>query len=385
MPVSARARGAVRRAFGCGVVGEALEPRTTTGTQATTGTIASVLAAAVPGDTILLRAGTYAGFTIPAGTSGNPITVKPYDGEAVVINSQFTMNSFTRLGGVKAESSAAQWLTRIGSTTSTAVEDVELRNSTVRGGTQEAIRVRRNAQNIRLTGLDVEGGRDTHTIFFWDDDVGDFFPSGSITNCLVRKRMLADGGIYDYTNTEDLIQLDGSNTVTIDRVTFGDMPSVSEDGIDVKTMQGTTPSTTVTRCWFKGPFAGTFDNATVLQCSNDNMFVRNCRVSSGNLLVGTAATSTATLERVVVDSGATIIMQVSGDSPRAHGVQLFGINQTGGTLKFGTSTAGDQPHNVELSGCRFNGTNIILNTGTTYTCDATNVFTACTGATLTCG
>lgn len=367
------------------VLGEALEAQTTAGTQATTGTIAAVLAAAVPGDTILLRAGTYAGFTIPAGTSGNPITVKRYADEAVVINSQFTMNSWTVLAGVKAESTSAQWLTRIGSTTSTAVTNATLRNSTIRGGTTEAIRVRQNANNITLSGLDIEGGLTGHALKFHYESSA-FNPSGTVSNVRLRKRNIATGGIFDYVTTEDLIQIEGHNFVTLDRITFGIMQASTsaEDGMDVKTGLGTSPGFLLTRALFEGPFGG---EAMIIQSDNDLNTVRDSKIISDSLSVGASGTGdpTATLERLLfTGSGNMIQLRKSGDvPPRAHGVRVIDTTMQGGTFKLGTTTGGDQPHNAEFTGLNLTGTNIIINAGSTYTC-TNSTLNGTTGDTLTC-
>lgn len=363
------------------VLGEALEPCETVGTQATPATLASVLAGAQPGSTILLRAGSYAGFTIPAGTTGQPITVKPYSCEAVTITSQFTMQSWTVLAGVKAESAAAQWLTRIGSTTATPVTDVTLRNSTVRGGTTEAIRIRQNARNITLSGLDVEGGRAGHGIKVHYEATS-FHPAATITNTRIRKRLLANGGIYDYSITEDLIQLEGHEFVTMDRITFGIMQATgsAEDGLDVKT--GVT-GFLLTRALFEGPFGA---EAMIIQASNDANTVRDSKVVQDSLSVGASNTGnpTATLERLVFEGG-LLQLRRSGDPPRPHGVRVIDTAMQGGTFKLGTTATGDQPHNAEFVRLTLTGTNIITNValGSTWTC-TDSTLTGTTGDDLQC-
>jgi hypothetical protein len=210
-----------------------------------------------------------------------------------------------------------------------------------------------------------------------------------MTNCLVTKRTIAQGGIYDYTAaTEDLIQVEGANNVVLDRITFGEMTTTTgENGLDVKTLRGTNPALLVKRSWVKGPFNGLSEgtnNNAVLQAANDNVTVEDCRVSHGNVVIGTDAVSSATLRRIRVDSGASIVLQVCGDAPRTHGPQLFNISMVGGLLKFGTGTAGDQPHNVELSGSSFTGTDIVKNTGTTFAVCTGNTYTSCTGVVPPC-
>ena len=64
-------------------------------------------------------------------------------------------------------------------------------------------------------------------------------------------------------------------------------------------------------------------------------------------------------------------------------MQVYDTVMQGGTFKLGTSTAGDQPHNAEFSGLDLNGTNIIINAGSTYTC-TNSVQNGVTGDTLTC-
>lgn len=54
----------------------------------------------IPGDTLLLRAGTYSGdYVLPyiAGTEALPITIKPYNGETVIFDGSLTVGNYVRL------------------------------------------------------------------------------------------------------------------------------------------------------------------------------------------------------------------------------------------------------------------------------------------------
>jgi hypothetical protein len=69
-------------------------------------TLAVALASSnvIPGDTLLLRAGTYAAnYVVPcSGNTGNYITIKPYQDERVIINGQATITgSYVRLQGLE--------------------------------------------------------------------------------------------------------------------------------------------------------------------------------------------------------------------------------------------------------------------------------------------
>jgi hypothetical protein len=87
--------------YGAGTVGPANEPCTTVGTQATPSTLSSVMWAARPGAIILLRAGNYSPFTVEAGADGAPVTVKPYNCEAVSVAGTVGFGSNTVLAGVR--------------------------------------------------------------------------------------------------------------------------------------------------------------------------------------------------------------------------------------------------------------------------------------------
>jgi hypothetical protein len=119
------------------------------------------------GDTILLRAGVYdAGgvLSIGAGAAGRPITIKPYNCEAVTLRGEVRPRSYNILAGLRIESNQ-KWAIRIGGKGEAHVDSVIIRNNTILGGTTDAIRVLDDTANIEISYNVIDGGAYGHNIF----------------------------------------------------------------------------------------------------------------------------------------------------------------------------------------------------------------------------
>ena len=129
---------------------------------------------ASPGDTILLRAGTYApggNLDIPSGASSNPITIANFDNEAVTIAGGVVFeSSHVRLEGLTIINESGSYALEIDSQTSEPRRNIELRHLDVIGGTSEAIRVRGNIQDLVLANSLLDGGRDHQVMKVLCDD-----------------------------------------------------------------------------------------------------------------------------------------------------------------------------------------------------------------------
>ena len=145
-------------------VGPANSTAETSGTLATTSNITSVLSAASPGDTILLRTGTYTGGeTVPAGTAGNPITVKPYNKETVTITGNWTFNNYQTFDGLYWDSSGRGWTISINRNSSSSRHDLKWLYCDVRGGGTEGIRFAGNVTDVEIGYCKLWGGGN-HTL-----------------------------------------------------------------------------------------------------------------------------------------------------------------------------------------------------------------------------
>ena len=119
--------------------------------------------------------------------------------------------------------SDSNWVIRIGG------RDITVRNSTVNGGSIEAIRIFDNADNVRLTGNNLDGGRNNHTVKVISEN-----RSGHPSRITIDHNRFSKQ--YYGTSSEDLLQLEGHHDVAVTNNTFEGNPQ-GEDGLDVK--QGT--------------------------------------------------------------------------------------------------------------------------------------------------
>jgi hypothetical protein len=131
----------------------------------------SRIESASPGDTFLLRGGVYQAtelLKVPAGEAGRPITLKPYNCEAVLLYASLRLRSHTRLAGLQLETKNLaddRWVIRIDGQEGGPIEGVVLRHNTILGGSIDAIRILDNVRRVLITGNEINGGGNGHTLF----------------------------------------------------------------------------------------------------------------------------------------------------------------------------------------------------------------------------
>jgi protein SCO1/2 len=199
---------------------------------------------AAPGDTILLRSGTYTpsgGLSIPGGTANSKIVIANYNGSAAVIAGPVSIGSgHVLMEGVTVNSPGSSDAIHIESWTSPAKQDIELKNMDVVGGTGEAIRIRGNVRDLTIRNSLLDGGRDNHTIKVLCDNPGScsLIPENiTITN---NKFSKVRSSFYPAAG-EDLLQFEGAGNATVTYNEFGQNPH-GEDCVDWKSQgrSGTT-------------------------------------------------------------------------------------------------------------------------------------------------
>lgn len=201
---------------------------------------------AVPGETILLRAGTYrpsGTLDIPTGTASNLITVANFNGEAAQVAGPVAFGSgHARMEGLTVNAPSSSYAVLIQSMNSSLKSNIELKNMDVMGGTIEAIRIRGNVSHITIRNSLLDGGRNNHVVKVLCDSESSsgcrFTPEEiSITNnkfSKVRTSFFpkshccdeADGG------SGDLLQTEGAGNITITHNAFGQ--SDYENCVDIK-------------------------------------------------------------------------------------------------------------------------------------------------------
>jgi hypothetical protein len=342
------------------------EPCVTNGTRVTPQDHYSDISRAQPGTTILLSAGTYEHLSVPAGGVGKPLTIKPFDCERVLIRGSLEVSSYNVIAGVEVEAPDNRWVMRIGSNSSRPVTDVTIRNSTIRGGVIDAIRIVDNASRITLTGNDLDGGRDNHVVKVASDE-GVYHPHDiTLSNNNLHKNY------FRGSSTEDLFQAEGHGTVMLTGNIFGYNPG--EDGVDIKTGTG---GVTVVSNYFAGPQI----NAECVLVQGDgganliegNYFNRSCTLSVGAHLDSSTA---IVRHNFLVDSELRL--------RRSFGAQVVDNTVVSGTFTLGLE-ADDQPRDVVIKNNLFLRTRVHDRTaaGSAYRC-LQNIMSATSGDELRC-
>lgn len=159
------------------VVGEALEPCETEQTTAQAVLLSPTedwqarIRTAAPGETLLLRGGTFTAtdlVRIPAGTAGRPITLKPYNCESVILYATLRPRSYNIIAGLHIETQGIadpNWIIRVDSKDRGHIEQVIIRHNTLLGGYEDGIRVRGDVQRVLIEGNHIDGGGVGHNIF----------------------------------------------------------------------------------------------------------------------------------------------------------------------------------------------------------------------------
>jgi hypothetical protein len=195
----------------------------------------SLIEAATAGRTVLLRTGNYdpsGTLTVPSGTSSAPVLVGSYNGERPVILGPVRVDgSFVTLEGLKIQTSTDSYALRVDRASSSALRNITLKNLEVLGGAGEAIRIRSNVRDTTLLNSIVDGGRNNHGMKILCSSESSsncqFIPENiRVHNNAFRKTF------FSQTDTEDLIQIEGTGNVEITRNDFGSNPG--EDCVDIK-------------------------------------------------------------------------------------------------------------------------------------------------------
>lgn len=353
-------------------IGPGREDRDTTGTQATTSNYITVLAAAQPGDEVLLRAGSYGSLNIPPGVS-----VKPYDCEQVT-SGTFNLHDGSTVAGFTASASSAQYVDEIAST-----DQATIRNMRVRGGTGDGIRISGDSAGVTIIGSDVDGGQANHAILVGVTGQAAPYPSTiKITNSYVSKVF------YAGSLGEDGVQWQASQGTAneVANLSFG---KVGEEFIDVKKPSTVTihhndldndgPADNVNLTPGGGCALLTSDAAPVFQHNRLWGGQGGCVLEIGGYQSDGIWANAVITDNQVTDT--EVLLRGS------DGVQYTGNAHTRGILGLGTSNdATDRPKNLTISGNAFVGPGTVkVNSGSTYTCDG-NTWTGTWAqeGTLTC-
>ena len=194
----------------------------------------STIENALPGDTILLRAGSYdpsGSLFVPTGSKAHPITVANYNRETVRIDGSIRFGQgHVILEGLQVDSGEDSGYTILmESRTNILVSNIRIKNTDILGGRTEAIRIRGNVQDVTIENSLLDGGRDNHVVKIRCDNTGSCsrIPENIlVTNNEFSKRRSSFFPKDDCCDeavggSGDLLQLHGSGDVTISYNYFG--------------------------------------------------------------------------------------------------------------------------------------------------------------------
>lgn len=166
------------------------------------------------GDTFLLRGGVYQALAkpllLPVGAPGQPITIKPYNCEAVTLYASLRPRSHNIIAGLHIETQGAgdeRWAIRVDGKQYGHIEGVIIRNNTIWGGTLDAIRVMDDTALVQITGNQIDGGGNGHAIFVTAEDQKLLPDQIEVSNNLLTKA-------YYKTVSEDMFQVRDVQHVT---------------------------------------------------------------------------------------------------------------------------------------------------------------------------
>lgn len=206
---------------------------------------------ASPGETLLLRAGVYIAndlLKFPAGAVAAPITLTPYNCEAVTLYASLRLRSYNTVAGLRIEAqqiSAPEWVIRVDGE-GTKVERVIIRHNTILGGTVDAIRILAGSERVLITGNHIDGGGHGHNIFITAEDQLALPDQIEVSNNRLSKR-------YFNIPAEDMFQVRDVAQVSFSHNTCTDALHM-EECVDIKNAQ--------TPVWV---YANFFDGANLHQ------------------------------------------------------------------------------------------------------------------------
>lgn len=231
------------------MVGPSASTPETTGTQATTSTYQSVIAAASPGDVVLLRAGTYtAGLTVPNGTVGSYITIKPYNGESVTVSGDWQPGNYVIFDGITFRHPTRLASVLIQNTSATAIHDFKYLYCSMRDGGTEAVRIAGNVTDWEIGYCYLDGGDKRHSMKthyqVGGADSGYAPANFNIHHCEITHILRGNSSLVP--GEGDLLQIEGFNGINyIEYNYFHDEPH--ENALDIKPPHGSGNSTLYVR------------------------------------------------------------------------------------------------------------------------------------------
>ena len=191
-------------------------------------------AEAKAGDTFLLRGGTYLidhQLRPNAGAPGQPITIKPYNCEAVTLAGTIRPVSHTIIAGMRLTLPLAtdeNWVLRLDGKNMGHIEDVVIRNNSIFGGSVDALRISDDVTKVTISGNHIDGGRDGHVIFVTSENRV-FEP-----DLIYIFQNLLTKALFD-TPSEDMLQVRDAHRVRFINNTCANGYNM-EQCIDIKSM-----------------------------------------------------------------------------------------------------------------------------------------------------
>ena len=195
------------------VVGETLEPCDTEKTLDNVRVIGpednwqrTIFSDANAGDTFLLRGGVYQAdeqLRGPEGKAGKPVTIKPYDCEAVTLRGTFRPRSHTVFAGLRLEAAGVddtKWVVRIDGKNMGPLRQIVFRHNTIMGGDIDAFRISDDVVGALLLGNHIDGGGNGHGVFVTSENREQLPDQIVVTNNLLTK-------LYFDTPSEDMFQV----------------------------------------------------------------------------------------------------------------------------------------------------------------------------------
>jgi hypothetical protein len=198
-----------------------------------------------PGDTFLLRAGTYEvtdRLLLPSGTATNPITIKPYNCERATIYGDSSQlgrgvlilpGSYNLIAGLHIEAPRHEKLIDIAG----SVRNVEFRNNALYGGRADAVSIRGGVRNILFSANDLNSGPAQRSGItsssgghvFLITFQGSAVPDG----VRIRRNLIRGSYDGDVMRGDDTIAISAGNNVVIEENQFTQNYNI-EQVIDIK-------------------------------------------------------------------------------------------------------------------------------------------------------
>ena len=377
------------------VVGQALEACDTEKTLETARVLAPtddwqkiIFEDAHAGDVFLLRGGVYQATVQlrgPEGQPGQPVTIKPYDCEAVTMRGSFRPRSYTVFAGLRLEGTGVpdtKWVVRVDGKNMGPLRTIVFRNNTILGGDVDAFRISDDAVDVLLLGNHIDGGGNGHNIFVTSEDRQKLPDQIVVTNNLLTKT-------YFDTASEDMFQVRDVARVEFSHNTCRDGHRM-EQCVDIKS---TITPVVVRYNLFEGDtlhVGGPGEDAAngcmvIHETDNDPNshrieynFFRNCRGEAIRFAQGDGDEMSSGIVRhnIFISQG---VSEEDGAIPiwQARNVRFINNTVIRGYLKLGDSTHSKTPTNTVIKNNIFYQTTIEDNTAPpayTYECSHNLLF-----------